>query len=88
MGIIKGKTARTKSGKSSSGQREQMNSNRLAFSRMLVVTGSMLLGLGVLLLLVKVLMALAWYASGAIALSGLVLLVIGYLLGGSRYRWQ
>jgi len=61
-----------------------MKSDRLAFSRMLVLSGGALLGLGIVLLLVKLLMAVAWYASGAIALSGLALLLIGYLLGGNR----
>jgi hypothetical protein len=51
---------------------------------MLVMAGSMLLGLGILLLLVKLLMTVAWYASGAIALSGVVLLAVGFLLGGRR----
>ena len=58
-----------------------MGSNRLMYSRVLTGAGSALLGLGILLLLVKLLIALAWYASGAIALGGVVLLVVGYLLG-------
>ena len=58
-----------------------MGSNRLRYSRVLTGAGSALLGLGILLLLVKLLIALAWYASGAIAMGRLVLLVAGYLLG-------
>lgn len=58
-----------------------MGLNRLMYSRMLTGAGSALLGLGILLLLVKLLIALAWFASGAIALAGLVLLGVGYLLG-------
>ena len=39
-------------------------------------------GLGVLLLLMKLVMFLAWYESGAIAAAGLVMLVVGRLVGG------
>jgi len=49
-----------------------------------MAAGSFCFVLGVLLLLVKLLMALAWYASGAILLAGLVLILIGWLLGGRR----
>ena len=55
-------------------------------SRSLIGTGSFCLVLGILLLLVKLLMALAWYAAGAIVLAGLVLVLVGWLLGG-RGSW-
>ena len=61
-----------------------MGSDRAILSRMLAVGGSFLLVLGILLLLVKLLVALAWYASGAIAIAGLVLLAAGWLIGGAR----
>ena len=58
-----------------------MNLNRWMLSRTLVAFGGLALGLGVLLLLVKLVIALAWYASGAIALAGLILLAVGYAIG-------
>jgi len=58
--------------------------NRWTFSRTLVAGGSVLLGLGVLLLLMKLVMFLAWYESGAIAAVGLVMLVVGRLIGRGR----
>ena len=61
-----------------------MDLPRRQLARMMVVGGSVCLALGILLLLVKLLIALAWYASGAIMLAGLVLLAIGHALGG---RW-
>jgi len=61
-----------------------MGSDMAIISRVLVVGGSFLLVLGIFLLLVKLLVALAWYASGAIALAGLILLAVGWLIGGFR----
>ena len=58
-----------------------MNSpNRYYFGRSLAFAGGSLVALGVVLLLVKLLMFVAYYAAGAIALGGLVLLGIGWLL--------
>ena len=61
-----------------------MNYARWQFSRTLMMAGSLLLGVGILLVLLKFLMALAWYASGAIAVAGLVVLAVGWLAGGGR----
>jgi hypothetical protein len=52
----------------------------------LVATGSGLLGLGLLLLLVKLAMVLAWYAGGWIALAGAVMLAAGFLMRGGTGR--
>ena len=53
---------------------------RFDLARSLIVAGTPVFLLGVFLLLIKLLMMFAWYAAGVIALSGLVLLVIGLLL--------
>lgn len=62
-----------------------MGYNRWVLSRSLIAVGSVLLGLGILLVLLKLMIALAWYASGAIFIAGLVLLVAGWLAGGGRH---
>jgi len=51
---------------------------------MLIAAGSLILALGLFLLLVKLLVALAWYAAGGIALAGLIVLVFGWFLGLGR----
>jgi hypothetical protein len=56
-----------------------MNWDRLGFSRSMVVLGSGILGLGVLLLLIKLVIFLAWFAAGIIAGVGLVMFLIGML---------
>ena len=56
-----------------------MNWDRLEFSRSMVVLGSGLLGLGVLLLMIKLVVFLAWYAAGVIAGVGLLMFLIGML---------
>ena len=50
----------------------------------LVILGTVLLALGLVLLLVKLIIFLAWYAAGIIALAGLILLAIGWLLSSKR----
>ena len=54
--------------------------NRYYFGRSLAFAGGSLVGLGIILLLVKVLMLVAYYAAGLIAVIGLALLGIGWLL--------
>jgi len=65
-----------------------MNYTRWQFSRTMMTAGSLLLGLGILLLLLKFLMALAWYASGAIAVAGLIMLAVGWFSGGGTRIWR
>lgn len=50
----------------------------------LVVFGGVVLALGLMLLVVKLIIFLAWYAAGIIALAGLILLAIGWLLSSKR----
>ncbi len=54
--------------------------NRYYFGRSLVFAGGSLVALGIVLLLVKLLIFVAYYAAGAIAVIGLMLLGIGWLL--------
>ena len=54
--------------------------NRYYFGRSLAFAGGSLVALGIILLLVKLLIFVAYYAAGAIALAGLVLLGVGWLL--------
>jgi hypothetical protein len=61
-----------------------MAHDRWMISRRLVAAGSVLLGLGILLLLVKLTVLIAWNGAGAVALVGLVLLVVGWAIGGGR----
>jgi hypothetical protein len=49
---------------------------------MLVIVGTSLFGLGLFFLLVKLLMIVAWYAGGVVAIVGLILLLAGSLLRG------
>ncbi len=53
--------------------------NKYYLSSSLMVTGWTLLGFGVFLLMVKLLMFAAEYAGPAIALAGVILLVVGSL---------
>jgi membrane-bound ClpP family serine protease len=55
-----------------------MGSNRFYFA------GAMLIALAILLLLVKLLMFMAWFAAGPIGLAGLILLGIGWITGRRR----
>ena len=50
----------------------------------LFALGIVLLALGLLLLFVKLIIFLAWYAAGFIALAGLILLIIAWLLAGRK----
>ncbi len=50
----------------------------------LVIIGSAFFSLGIFLLLVKLVILLAWFAAGIIALVGLVLMLIGFFLGKRR----
>ena len=47
--------------------------------RSLVVGGTAVLALGIMLLLIKLVMYMAWYAGGVIAAAGLLMLLIGGL---------
>jgi membrane-bound ClpP family serine protease len=57
------------------------------FSNRLRLAGVSLIALAVVLLAVKLLMFIAWYAAGTIGLIGLVLLAIGMLTDRNRPRW-
>ena len=46
-----------------------------------MIVGGGLLGLGIVLLLIRVLMVMAYYAAGALVLVGLMALLVGGLLG-------
>jgi hypothetical protein len=48
--------------------------------------GWAVLSLGIVLLLVKLVMFVAWQLAGAVALAGLVMVLIGSLLGDLRRR--
>jgi hypothetical protein len=50
-------------------------------SRSLVLVGGGLLGIGLILVLVKLLMLVAYFAAGAMVLVGLIALLAGLLLG-------
>ncbi len=63
-----------------------MTPRRWMLSRTLMGMGSFCLVLGILLLLIKLLMTVAWYAAGAIALTGVLLVGVGTLIGGYRVR--
>ena len=54
--------------------------NSYYFGRSLVFAGGSLVALGIVLLLVKLLIVVAYYAAGLIAVTGLILLGIGWLL--------
>jgi len=56
------------------------NFHRVRFAQWLVLVGTSVLGLGVFLLLVKVVMFIAWHTAGAVALTGLGLLAVGAVL--------
>ena len=57
-----------------------MNLRRLQFGQSLIIAGSGVLGIGVLLILIKLVMFIAWYAAGVVVLAGGILLLIGFLL--------
>jgi len=57
-----------------------MNMNRIFFAQSLIIAGGSVLTLGVFLLLIKLVMLIAWYAAGIVALVGLVVLLVGFLL--------
>ncbi|MDP7163132.1 MAG: hypothetical protein QF577_07670 [Phycisphaerae bacterium] len=59
-----------------------MSFRRYRWARSMILAGSGLLLLGIILLLVKLTMILAWHAAGAVALAGLVFLLIGLMLRG------
>ena len=59
--------------------------NRYELSRKLTMIGGGILGLGIFLLLVKLIMELAW-AAEFIAMAGLVLLAAGLLMRGGFRR--
>ena len=54
---------------------------RWDLSRSLVIVGGGLLGLGLMLLLIRIVMVVAYYAAGALVLVGLIALLAGGLLG-------
>lgn len=57
-----------------------MRSNRPQRGKWLMAFGGWVLILGAALLAVKVLLMVIWYAAGAIALAGLLLMLIGWVL--------
>ena len=59
-----------------------MSFRRYRWARSMILAGSGLLLMGMILLLVKFTMILAWHAAGAVALAGLVFLLIGLMLRG------
>ena len=46
-----------------------------------MLTGGGILALGVLLLLLKLLVLVAWYGAGIIALAGGIMLIVGVVMG-------
>ena len=63
-----------------------MRFTRNAYAASLFFLGGALFALGILLLLIKLMILLAWYAAGAIALAGLGLMVIGMAVSSWRPR--
>jgi len=57
-----------------------MHMGRGGYAAMMLFVGGLLFVLGVFLLLVRLMMWLAWEASGAITVAGLILLLAGVLL--------
>jgi len=57
-----------------------MRMGRGGYAAMLLLVGGLLFALGIGLLLVRLMMWLAWTASGAITVAGLILLLAGVLL--------
>lgn len=55
----------------------RLDGRRRSVPATLKLWGGLLLALGILLLLVRLLMLLAWYAAGAVALAGLIILLAG-----------
>ena len=63
----------------------KMMIRRMSFGSKLVILGGLVLAVGIMLLLVKLVMWLAWFAE-TVALAGLVTLVVGMLLTGRKSR--
>jgi len=61
-----------------------MSYSRMMMSRSLFATGTTVLGIGILLLLIKLAALVIWYAAGAIALAGAIMVFLGWILGGAR----
>ncbi len=55
----------------------RLDGRRRSVPATLKLWGGLLLALGILLLLLRLLVLLAWYAAGAFALGGLILLLAG-----------
>ena len=55
----------------------RLDGRRRSVPAALKLWGGLVLALGILLLLVKLLVVLAWYAAGAVALAGLIILLAG-----------
>lgn len=55
----------------------RLDGRRRSVPATLKLWGGLLLALGILLLLVRLLMLLAWFAAGAVALAGLIILLAG-----------
>ena len=55
----------------------RLDGRRRSVPATLKLWGGLLLALGILLLLVRLLMLLAWFAAGAVALAGLIMLLAG-----------
>ena len=56
-----------------------MRSNRLRLAKRLTAVGMCVLAFGVLLLIIKLTMIIAWYG-GIVAIAGLILLAGGWIL--------
>ena len=78
MRMIRAQTRRLKDGPARQAK-TIMDFRRVRLGRSLLLCGTALFSLGILLLLIKLVMVLAWYGS-IVALAGLVLAGIGYLL--------
>ena len=55
----------------------RLDGRRRSVPAALKLWGGLLLALGILLLLVRLLVLLAWYAAGAVALAGVIMLLAG-----------
>ena len=55
----------------------RFDGSRRSVPATLKLLGGLVLALGIVLLLIRLLMLLAWYAAGAVALVGLIMLLAG-----------
>ena len=57
-----------------------MGWRRFQFAQSLMFTGGGILALGILLVLIKLMMFIAWYAAGAVVLAGAMMFLTGLIL--------